>query len=332
MTEAWLAAAVALAFLVALAVAWCMVRLGWHWAMDHPNERSLHERPTPRTGGLALLAGTTSALTLATAAGFALPLPAFALAVVLAGISLADDRTGLPIVLRLAAHLLAAGLVAAWLLGEAAPWWQMLPAVLAIAAITNFFNFMDGANGLAGGMAASGFAAYGVASISAAPGLAAACFAIAAAACAFLVFNLRGRIFMGDSGSVPLGFLAGALGLEGALAGRWPFWFPFVVFAPFVVDATLTLMRRMGRREPFWLAHREHYYQRLVRSGYSHARLAALEYVLMVICAGGALAARTATAPVRNAILATIGVLLAAAVLAVDRRWRAHTHESSPPT
>ncbi|MFN0161689.1 MAG: glycosyl transferase [Burkholderiales bacterium] len=332
MIDAWHATAVALAFLVGLAGTWVIVRSGWRWAVDLPNERSLHVQPTPRMGGLALLAGVAAGLASAAMAEFALPLQAFGLAVVLAGVSLADDRAGLPIVLRLAAHMLAAGLIAAWLLGEAAPWWQMLPAVLAIAAFTNFFNFMDGANGLAGGMAAAGFSTYGVASMSTAPGFAAACFSIAAAACAFLVFNLRGRIFMGDSGSVPLGFLAGALGLEGVLAGRWPAWFPFVVFAPFVVDATLTLVRRMLRREPFWQAHREHYYQRLVRSGFSHARLAALEYALMAVCAGGALAARAAAAPVRNAILATIGVLLAAAVLAVDRRWRAHPHRSPPPT
>ncbi len=93
---------------------------------------------------------------------------------------------------------------------------------------------------------------------------------------------------MGDAGSIPLGFLAGALGVQGALAGAWPFWFPVLVFSPFIVDATVTLARRMVRREPFWRAHRAHYYQRLVLSGWSHRRVALGAYALM--CAGAAAA------------------------------------------
>ncbi|MBL8377348.1 MAG: glycosyltransferase family 4 protein [Burkholderiales bacterium] len=317
-----------------MVIAWGIVRFGWQWAMDFPNQRSLHEAPTPRTGGLAILAGVAAALawTFLARPDWSTPLHACTLALILAGISLADDHAGLPILVRLVAHIFAAGLFVALLPGKTAPWWHLVSATIAIVAFTNFFNFMDGANGLAGGMAAAGFSAYGVASMSTAPGFAATCFSVAAAACAFLVFNLRGRIFMGDSGSVPLGFLAGVLGFEGVLAGYWPLWFPVAVFAPFAVDATLTLARRMLRREAFWRAHREHYYQRLVRSGYSHARLAAVEYALMAACAGGALAARAASPPVRYAILATIALLLAAAALAVDRRWRAHLHRSTLPT
>lgn len=295
-----------------------------HWALDMPNDRSLHSEPVPRTGGLAIMG--------AFALGFALtawtfdraPLQAVALAFLLAGVSLVDDRAGLPIRVRLAVHVLAAGLFCAWLLGDTTPWWLMLGTTLALVAMTNFFNFMDGANGLAGGMAVVGFGSYAVAAWGVDPGLAATASALAAAAAGFLAFNLSGRIFMGDGGSVPLGFLAAALGLEGWRRGLWPAWFPPLAFAPFVVDATLTLARRMLRRERFWEAHREHYYQRLVRSGWSHARLAAWEYTLMLACGAAALVARAMPGAPRIAAFATIGVCFVLACALTDLRWRRH--------
>ena len=311
-----------LAFVLCAALIAAMLKWRLHWAIDHPNERSLHADPTPRTGGVAVMAGVLAAAGAATLRFGDVPWPAFVLALLLAGVSLADDRGGLPVRLRLGAHLLAAGVFAAYLTASAAPWWWMLLAVLGITAMTNFFNFMDGANGLAGGMAAAGFSCYAVAAAAAAPGVAAFCAAIAAAAAAFLLFNLRARIFMGDSGSVPLGFLAGALGLAGWMRGLWPAWFPLLVFAPFVVDATLTLTRRILRGDRFWQAHREHYYQRLVRSGWSHARLASAEFALMGLCGGGALVARSGGTEVRTTVFATIALLFALICFTTDRRWR----------
>jgi len=69
---------------------------------------------------------------------------------------------------------------------------------------------------------------------------------------------------------VPLGFLAGAVGVAGLLSGRWPAWFPLLVFLPFVADATVTLAGRILRRERVWQAHRSHFYQRLHRAGAGH--------------------------------------------------------------
>jgi UDP-N-acetylmuramyl pentapeptide phosphotransferase/UDP-N-acetylglucosamine-1-phosphate transferase len=146
--------------------------------------------------------------------------------------------------------------------------------------------------------------------------------ALAGAALAFLAFNLRGKIFMGDGGSIPLGFLAASLGLTGWQAGAWPIWFPAMVFAPFIVDAGVTLARRIARGEKFWEAHREHYYQRAVQMGLSHTRLAACEYALMLVCAGAALGARNLDTPGRAAVFATIGVALFALMLAIDARWK----------
>ena len=312
----------AAAFFTAFFITGLMLWRRWHWAVDHPNDRSLHSDPTPRSGGLAVMAAVLGATALATLLTSRMPLAALALAVVLAAISLADDRGGLPIRARLGAHLLAAGVFAAYLTDNSAPWWWMTGTVLGITAMTNFFNFMDGANGLAGGMAVAGFGFYGIAGMTNAPDLATFCMVVAAAAAGFLCFNLGGRIFMGDGGSVPLGFLAAAIGIEGWTRGVWPLSFGPLVFAPFVVDATVTVLRRAARGERFWLAHREHYYQRLVRSGWSHRRLASAEYTLMLACGTAALAARAGDASVQAIAFATIGALLLGAMVLVDRRWR----------
>lgn len=311
-------------FAVSFTLIALMLHHRWDWAIDHPNERSLHLDPTPRSGGLAVIAGIVAASAIAGIWHEKTPVAAVALAAMLAGVSLADDRAGLPITIRLGTHLLAAGVFAAHVTDSVAPWWWMLAAVIAITAITNFYNFMDGANGLAGGMAISGFVSYGLAALPSAPGMATVCFSVAAAAAGFLCFNLRGRIFMGDGGSVPLGFLAATIGLEGWVRGIWPVWFPLLVFAPFLVDAVVTLLRRMARGERFWLAHREHYYQRLVRSGWSHLRLVSLEYPMMLACAAGALIARIGDQHTRTAIFTATALLLLVTGFAIDYKWRRH--------
>jgi len=281
--------------------------------LDHPNERSLHSRPTPRIGGLGLFPGVVLACLVA-----GLRDPDSLLLMGLAGflflLSIVDDWRSLPVTLRFGAHLLAAGLLAFGFLG-ASP--LALAGALAVAWMTNLFNFMDGANGLAGGMAAIGFAACGLASD--APGLA---YALSGAAIGFLLFNFDpARIFLGDAGSIPLGFLAGGLGLLGAAKGQWPGWFPLLVFSPFVVDATVTLLRRAWRREKVWQAHREHYYQRLVRMGWSHRRLALAEYCLMAACGLSALAMLGAGVAHQVLGLAVWVAIYAGLMLFIDRCW-----------
>ncbi|HYN54929.1 MAG TPA: hypothetical protein VES38_09510, partial [Methylotenera sp.] len=103
---------------------------------------------------------------------------------------------------------------------------------------------------------------------------------------AFLLFNFHpAKIFMGDSGSIPLGFLAGSIGVYGYFQSLWPVWFPVLVFSPFIIDATVTLIKRLLAGEKVWQAHRSHYYQRLVQMGWGHRTTAIAEYVLMLILA-----------------------------------------------
>ena len=314
------------AFAIALLCAKVLLsETGRKLALDHPNERSLHEWPVPRTGGLAIIAGV--------AAGWLVGEPNFAIALSLAGalavLSFLDDVFGLPTAVRLAAHV---GAAAAMLLLEVRfpGWLPFVALALAVAWYANLYNFMDGSDGLAGGMAVIGFGAYAVAAwLSGAQPLTELCVVLASASAAFLVRNFHpARIFMGDVGSVPLGFLAGALGLVGWNDGLWPLWFPLLVFAPFVGDATLTLVKRLLRGERVWQAHRDHYYQRLVRMGFGHRGTALIEYGAMLGCAVAALLARKADPTSQAAIFTGAVLALLAIAVWVDRRWLRHLRKT----
>lgn len=316
----WFAAPIA--FLVCSFVLAWLQRRRHALPMDHPNARSLHETPTPRIGGLGIMAGIgVASLWLADAALFPVMLAAFALAAV----SLLDDLRGLPVALRFLAHFVAA---AVCLLALGLSGWALVGATLAAVWVTNLFNFMDGADGLAGGMAAIGFGALALAAwLGDALGLAALCAAIAAAALAFLRFNFPpARVFMGDAGSIPLGFLAATLGILGAMQGVWPWLFPLLAFSPFIVDASVTLGRRALHGEKIWRAHRSHYYQRAVLLGASHRQLAVAAYALMLAMA--ALAFAHLVFPHQR-----VGLLILSAVpyivifAAIDFRWRRYRNE-----
>jgi UDP-N-acetylmuramyl pentapeptide phosphotransferase/UDP-N-acetylglucosamine-1-phosphate transferase len=297
-----------------LALTW-LLQPGRLLPMDRPNARSLHATPTPRVGGLGVMAGIAAASVLA--AGVDL-LPVVVAAFLLAALSLLDDLRGLSVKLRFLAHFVVA---AGCLFALGIHGWLLVPAVLAVMWMTNLYNFMDGADGLAGGMATIGFAALALAAgLGGAPGLAAFCAAIAAAALAFLYFNFPpARVFMGDAGSIPLGFLAAVLGAVGIVNGVWSWGFPLVVFSPFIVDASVTLARRALRREKVWQAHRSHYYQRVVLLGASHRQLALAAYGLML--AMSALAFTLIVRPEQTAAVLTVAAAVYLVIFAaVDRR------------
>ncbi|WP_043203148.1 MraY family glycosyltransferase [Paraburkholderia acidipaludis] len=267
---------------ISAAILLILLRTGmaWRLATDIPNDRSLHTRPTPRVGGWGVI--PISAILIWCLAP-ALWLPALA-AVLLAILSLIDDRGGLPARVRFGCHVLAA---AAFLVvyPGGMNWWALALVAFLLVWLVNLYNFMDGADGLAGGMALFGFAGYTIAALTSAQpnlSLACACAAVAGAAGGFLLFNIYpAKVFLGDAGSIPLGFLAGALGYWGWINGNWPIWFPAIVFSSFIADASVTLLKRVVRGEKFWQAHREHYYQRMVRLGMGHGRTALTWYLIM---------------------------------------------------
>jgi UDP-GlcNAc:undecaprenyl-phosphate GlcNAc-1-phosphate transferase len=227
--------------------------------LDHPNERSLHQRPVLRNGGIGVAAGIAISIPLVSPAEW---WPLWLGAVFLVGISFVDDLAGIPIVGRLLMHfVVAGGFVAGLLFGRIELGWAPV-AIVAVVWTTNLYNFMEGMDGLAGGMAVTGFGVLAMAAWFAGnTPLALVNASITAAAGAFLLFNFPPvRMFLGDAGSTMFGFLAAGLGLIGWRDGGWSIWFPMLIFSPFIIDATVTLVKRAMQREQFWQAHRAHYY------------------------------------------------------------------------
>lgn len=241
------------------AMAVFLSRMG-QFALDLPNHRSMHDTPVPRTGGWALVAGFIVALVFSPVVLPASLLLGFAL---LLGISAVDDLRHVPARLRFPVHMLAVALVLGALPQPLAWWWYPL-LLLGGVWMINLYNFMDGIDGLAGSMTAFGFATLGL--ICAWRGydsLAGLCALLVVGAAVFLRYNWpSASIFLGDAGSTSLGLAAVAIGLHGWQQGAFGLLVPIVVFAPFWVDASLTLLRRILAGKRWWEAHREHLYQR----------------------------------------------------------------------
>ncbi|AJX23140.1 glycosyl transferase [Burkholderia pseudomallei] len=309
------------AIVTALILKWLLAS-GWAWrlATDVPNARSMHTRPTPRMGGWGIVPVGAVAIGIAAPHLWGIVAAMLFLAIV----SHIDDRRGLPARVRFAAHLIASAAIAALYSGGLAWFWIPIVAV-GLAWLINLYNFMDGADGLAGGMTVFGFGSYAFAALAGphpSVGLGWACAAIAGAAAGFLLLNFHpAKLFLGDAGSISLGLLAGAFGYWGWRHAVWPLWFPLVVFAPFIADASVTLLRRLLRREKFWEAHREHYYQRMVRLGVGHARTALCWYAIMLVGAVVSLSVLACSTAVQWMTIAAWGSILFLLGVAIDVCW-----------
>ena len=203
-----------------------------------------------------------------------------------------DDRRGLSVRTRLVTQLIAAA-IAAYTLLPAASWWFIPPIVVAIMWSMNLYNFMDGADGLAGGMTLFGFSAFAIVAASGgADELAAACGCIAGAAAGFSFTIFRRQKY---SWATPAQCrLASSLQPSASPDSSSEFGrrgFRLLVFSPFIVDATVTLVRRVLAGKRVWEAHREHLYQRMVTRGWGHARTAVAWYAIMALVVASAIAA-----------------------------------------
>ncbi|MDB5393421.1 MAG: hypothetical protein JWM91_927 [Rhodospirillales bacterium] len=253
---------------------------------DLPNERSSHTVPTPRGGGwgvmLALLPFWIWASWRTGRLHEPVELALLGGAVLLMAISWIDDRRGLGPIPRFATQLVAAGAVIALLPRDLSMTAGLLPlpldrlfATLVWLWFVNLFNFMDGIDGLAGGSAAAMGLGLMLVSLRHGPSQLEAFRGamIIAVAIGFLIWNWHpAKIFLGDIGSVPIGFLLGfclvRLAMDG---GQVP---ALIIPLYYLADATITLVKRARRGERVWQAHREHYYQRSTQLGRSHARTA----------------------------------------------------------
>lgn len=273
--------------------------LGAAGVIDKPNSRSSHSTPVIRGGGIAFLITITAWLAFRPGPGNERAWLLVAAALGIGAVSFIDDLRPIRAPLRFTVHVFGALLV----------WFGMNNAagvastegfngssvllatgtILWIVGYTNAFNFMDGINGIAAGQAA--ITGIGMALIA---GIEMGRFAelpivlsavVAGAALGFLPHNFpKARMFMGDVGSAPLGFVLSALVIWLAKSAGWWLLIPLVLLhANFVLDTAITLLRRVASGDRWYQAHREHFYQRLVRSGRSHAFVTGWEMGLQVI-------------------------------------------------
>ena len=289
--------------------------------LDTPGHRSLHTQPTPTGGGVgivtALLAGTLMAVPEPRDTAVPLLLPA----VLLCLTGLLDDLRGLGVWLRLALQAACAAWVVFVLLPTPGSALVVALAGLWVVGFTNAFNFMDGIDGFAATQAAfAGFA--GALLLDDAGGRADAVLLLAltgASAAGFLAWNWPpARLFMGDAGSLPLGFLLAALALLSAAEGALPGWCWLILLAPFLCDTGITLLLRAAARKPLLRAHREHAYQRLAVRGHRPVTLGLLVLDVVWLLPLAWLAAHRPTLAPLAAVSAVLPLCVVAGVVA----WR----------
>ena len=314
-----------LPFAVSCLGTWALIGLLRRRAvLDLPNERSSHVAPTPRGGGIAVIGAIALAwLTLRLAEVPSCSFRVIAAMLALAAVSWTDDLRGLSAGWRLAAQV-AAVAVGMSALPQGLIFQGWLPPTLDVTAAAllwvwfiNLFNFMDGIDGIAASEAAAiGIGLFLVSN----PNDAVLALPIVAAAAGFLLWNWSpARIFLGDVGSVPLGYILGFLLYKLALQWRWQAALILPLY--FFADATITLLRRLLRGERVWQAHREHFYQRAVQQGLSHAavvwRVLAADVVL-IACAVAAMP----TFDWRKTSLVVAGITVAGLLFELGRNRR----------
>ncbi len=296
-------------FILSAGINWLLVR---HMKiLDVPNHRSSHSAPTPKSGGLGIVAAFLAGVvaidfwpdTLVIARDLYLAFTASCLLV--AGVSLYDDITGKPFHVKLLTQL-AAACVLLWTgvlvdrvplpgAGDVSLGWVAYPLTcLWILGLTNTFNFMDGLDGLAAGTAVVVAAAFAVVTFMQGSSFVyLCCYILAAGSLGFLVFNYPpARIFMGDVGSAFLGFSFATLAV---IAFRYDsshtsFFVMPLLLLNFIWDTAFTFFRRWRRGENLVAAHRGHLYQLLNQSGFSHRAVTLLHWTVAAAQGLGAVA------------------------------------------
>lgn len=280
-----------LTFLLSAGLVYVAIALGRRFVMlDLPGERQSHSQPTLTGGGIGIVSSLVLSSLVFTLQGLVaqdwvfIVLPGV---VVLSVIGWMDDRRPVSARFRLFVQLavsfaLIGSLVFA---GKLNGWLIPLLAGVAIVWIMNVYNFMDGSHGMAGFQGV--FAGLLLALIflfEKQPLLLIPSLLIAASCAGFLPFNMPNpRIFMGDAGSVPLGFAISALLVMGLTVGALSFPAALLVLAVFLVDGSLTLLKRVIRGEQWYTAHKQHVYQRLIRQGWPHSRVLLLYQAVNII-------------------------------------------------
>lgn len=311
--------AVAIAALISALVTWTSRPLLQRYALARPNARSSHRIPTPQGAGIAVITATLIvASTWSAWANVAIPPALVAATVAIALVGFADDIVSLPVLVRLVLQAAAVGAVV-FAAPETA---RIVPAVplalerglILLAGIwfVNLVNFMDGLDLMTVAEVVPVTAALlllgWLGDLSWPAALVAT--TLCGAMLGFAPFNKPvARVFLGDVGSLPIGLLLGWCLLELAWHGQPAA--ALLLPAYYLADATITLFRRIARREQFWSAHRSHFYQRATDNGFSVSRVTAEVFLLNLVLAGLAILA------VRAASMAVALLALLAGAVAV---------------
>jgi len=276
--------------------------------LDQPNARSSHRQPTPRGGGLAFVVVSAGSCLIAFMSGYiqscafpqtVLPLVSLPLAIV----GLLDDRLNLPSSWRYGAQLVTAFLILR--LSPIPLPWLLLPLVIvAVTAVINFTNFMDGLDGLVACCMAVAIGAFALRLASPWP-----IWSLVGALLGFLLWNWSpAKVFMGDVGSTFLGAVFAGLVLQ---APNWPEALGMLLVAtPLLGDAFLCVLRRLLAGQRIFQAHRLHLFQRLYQAGWSHAWVSSLYIVATAVLAVALLAGGWPLVTALAAVELLVGVWL----------------------
>jgi Fuc2NAc and GlcNAc transferase len=266
--------------------------------LDIPNERSSHAAVTPRGGGLGFVIVFLLGLGVLRFMGLIGLHPFLALVgggVLIAAVGWKDDTAGLTPRVRSFFHFLAATWAVYCLGGFSAinvgfadwhlAWVGSIVAVIGTVWMINLYNFMDGVDGIAGTESISVAAIGGLLLLwqqSFSPAV--VCFLLAASVAGFLMWNWPpAKIFMGDVGSGFLGFIFAVMAMWSEQSGAVPFIIWILLLGVFVIDATVTLIKRLRRGEKLYEAHRSHVYQLAVQAGYSHKHVTSMVLLINVL-------------------------------------------------
>ncbi|WP_213742198.1 glycosyltransferase family 4 protein [Bradyrhizobium sp. dw_411] len=284
-------------------------------ALANPNARSSHRIPTPQGAGIAVIAATlvVAAAIMAGNDGSRVhvPIAVFGATLFIAIVGFADDLKSIPVVARLLLQAVAVGAIVFAASDDvrivpACPLWLERSLILLAGLwFVNLVNFMDGLDWMTVAEivpVTSALVVLGsLSEFSLSPAIMAA--ALCGAMIGFAPFNRPvAKIFLGDVGSLPIGLLLGWCLME--LASHQHLAAALLLPLYYLADASVTLLRRMIRREPFWAAHRSHFYQRATDNGFSVWRVVSEVFVLNVVLAGLAIAStRTASLAVETVLL-----------------------------
>lgn len=285
--------AIAMAALISALVTWTSRPLLQRYALARPNARSSHRIPTPQGAGIAVIAATLIVASAWSAwANVAIPPALVAATVVIALVGFADDIVSLPVLVRLVLQAAAVGAVV-FTAPETA---RIVPAVplalerglilLAGVWFVNLVNFMDGLDLMTAAEVVPVSAALlllgWLGDLSWPAALVAT--ALCGAMLGFAPFNKPiAKVFLGDVGSLPIGLLLGWCLMELAWHGQPAA--ALLLPAYYLADSTVTLFRRIIRREPFWSAHRTHFYQRATDNGFTVPQVIGEVFALNLVLA-----------------------------------------------